>query len=166
MLQSAHWLFAGVLAGATVVLPIHTNHIKLDQTKQGPPPPAAAPAGNSITVTVNYTGKGVVDASHEILLFLFNEPKVGPDSRPLGPPQIVTKNGAAATFANVSSTSPVYVLAIYDEAGTYDGRTGPPPVGTPIGFYAKDAKAPPTPVTPGPKTAIKLSFSGAQKFGK
>ena len=149
-----------VLAGLAAVLPV-----RADQTKQGPPPPPPpAAAGGAVAVTVNYTGKGVVDATHEILVFLFANPNIGPDSNPLGAPQIVTKNGQTVTFQGVT-TSPVYVVAVYDEASVYDGRSEPP-TGTPIGFYAKDAKSPPTAVTPGAKTAIKLSFDGSRKFGK
>ena len=144
------------------------------QARQATPPPAkptpatakpapAAIAATDVAVTVNYTGKGVVDPGHSIIVFLFSDPKVGPNSQPLGPPQIVTKNGQTVTFNNVT-TKPVYIFAIYNEKGTYDGRSGPPPVGTPIGQYGT-AKGP-TPVTPGMKTPVKLSFSGATKWGQ
>lgn len=138
------------------------------QARQATPPPAkpaAAPAiaATDVAVTVNYTGKGVVDAGHSILVFLFSDPKVGPDSRPLGPPQIAQKNGATVTFSGVT-TKPVYVFAIYNEKGTYDGQSGPPPAGTPIGMYGT-AKGP-TAVTPGMKTPVKLTFTGATKWGQ
>jgi hypothetical protein len=98
-------------------------------------------------------------------LLLFADPNIGPTSEPLGAPQIAAKNGATVTFKNVTA-KPVYVVAIYNEKGTYDGRSGPPPNGTPIGMYAKDAKSPPAPVTPGPKTAIKMTFSDAKRWGQ
>ena len=130
-------------------------------------PPAATPvaATNDVAVTINYTGKGVVDATHSVLVFLFAEPTVGPTSRPLGPPQIVQKNGATVTFKDVTAT-PVYVFAAYNDKGGYDGLSGPPPVGTPIGVYTRTATAPPTPVTPGAKTAVKLTFSDAKRWGQ
>jgi len=137
------------------------------QTAKPAPKPAAAPAvaTTDLAVTVTYTGKGPVDAGHAILLFLFADPNIGPASQPLGPPETAVKNGATVTFKNVL-TKPVYVVAVYNEKGDYNGQGGPPPAGTPIGLYAKDAKSPPTPVTPGPKAAIKLSFSDAKRWGK
>ena len=56
------------------------------------------------------------------------------------------------------------MFAIYNEKGTYDGRSGPPPAGTPVGPLS-GAKGP-TPVTPGMKTPVKLSFTGAKKWGQ
>jgi len=131
---------------------------------QKPPPPAAAAAKN-VTVTVTYTGKGAVDAKHNVLVFLFADPNIGPGSNPLGGPQVMQKNGSTVTFKDVS-TAPVYIVAVYDEQGGYDGQSGPPPAGTPIGMYSKDPKSPPAPVTPGPKTVLKMSFSDAKRFGK
>ena len=64
-----------------------------------------------------------------------------------------------------SATAPVYICAVYDEQGGYTGQN-PPPAGTPIGMYSKDAKSPPAPVTPGPKTVLKMTFSDAKRFGK
>ena len=138
------------------------------QARQATPPPAkpapaAAIAATDVAVTVSYTGKGVVDAGHNILVFLFSTPTVGPDSQPLGAPQIVTKNGQTVTFNNIT-TKPVYIFAIYNEKGTYDGRSGPPPAGTPIGMYGTAKGA--TPVTPGMKTPVKLTFTGATKWGQ
>ena len=132
---------------------------------QKPPPPPPAAAVKTVTVTVSYTGKGAVDPGHAILLFLFSDPNVGPSSIPLAGPQVAEKNGATVTFKDVS-TSPVYVVAVYNEKGDYNGIGGPPPPGTPFGMYSKDPKSPAAPVTPGPKTAIKMSFNDAKRFGK
>jgi hypothetical protein len=136
--------------------------VRADQTKQAPPPAAPAAAGNTLAVTVNYTGKGVVDAAHEILVVLFGDPNIGNESKPITMLP-VTKNGQTVTFTGLGTT-PVYVAVAYNETGNYHGRGGPPPAGTPYSTYAKDAKSPPTAVTPGPKAAIKVSFSGAQKW--
>ena len=138
------------------------------QARQATPPPAkpapaAAIAATDVAVTVSYTGKGVVDAAHNIIVFLFSTPTVGPSSQPLGAPQIVTKNGQTVTFNNIT-TKPVYIFAIYNEKGTYDGASGPPPAGTPIGMYGTAKGA--TPVTPGMKTPVKLTFTGATKWGQ
>jgi len=137
------------------------------QGRQTTPTPAAgaAAAANDVSVTVTYTGKGVVDAGHSILLFLFTDPQIGPNSQPIGPPQIVQKSGATATFKNVTAKT-VYVVAIYNEKGTYDGKNGPPAAGTPIGTYMKAPSTTPTAVTPGPKTAIRMTFNDAKRWGQ
>ena len=130
------------------------------QSKPAPPPAAT----NNVSVTVSYTGKGPVDPKHAIILFLFTDPNIGPGSQPIGPPETATKNGATVTFKNVTAKQ-VYIAAVYNEKGDYNGIGGPPPAGTPMGIYQKDAKSPATPVTPGPKTAVKMSFSDAKRFG-
>lgn len=131
------------------------------QTKPAPPPPAAT---NDVTVTVSYTGKGPVDPKHPIIVFLFTEPNPGAGSQPIAGPQTATKNGATVTFKNVPAKQ-VYVTAVYSEKGDYNGIGGPPPAGTPIGMYQKDAKSAPIAVTPGPKTAVKMTFNDARRFG-
>ena len=85
--------------------------------------------GADLTVTVSYTGKGPVDEKNDVLVFLFDHPEPTGESRPLGL-QTVTKNGGVATFKGVT-TPIVYMIAVYDEQANYDGRSGPPPVGTP-----------------------------------
>ena len=159
----SRWLAGSMLIAAGITTSAFA------QARQTTPPPAtgrqaAAPAAatKDVSATITYTGKGTVDADHQIVVFLFAEPTVGPQSRPLGPPQIVTKNGQTVTFKDAPGSA-VYILAIY--GGKYDGRGGPPPAGTPIGFYSKDGKAP-TPVTPGTKAPVKLTFNEATKFGQ
>jgi hypothetical protein len=136
------------------------------QAQKPPPAPPAAAAAMNLTVTVTYTGKGPVDAGHGILIFLFAEPNISAESQPLGPPQIIQKSGGSATFTNVTA-SPVYIAVVYNESGTYDG-SGPPAPGTPVAVHSKDVKdpnSPALPVTPGPKTAVRISFSDARRFG-
>jgi hypothetical protein len=123
-------------------------------------PPAAKPGAKPATlaVTVNYTGKGTVDAKTEILVFLFAEPDPGQN-----PPlafQPITKNGGTATFTGVTQ-DPVYVVAAYDEKANYDGNSEPP-VGTPVGRYDKDGKLVPVSAAKTPK--IKFSFSDATRW--
>ena len=131
---------------------------------QSKPPAPPAPAAQGVTVTVKYTGKGVVDASHDLLVVLLDSPTVSPQSRPLAM-QSVSKNGAVATFANVT-TPTVYVLALYDDKGTYDHTAGPPPAGTPIGWYMAPKATAPTAVKVGAKTTVALTFDGSKKFGQ
>ncbi len=113
-------------------------------------------AAGDVAVTVTYKGKGPVDQTHEIWVFLFDSAELGPGARPIAT-EVVRKNGGTATFANVAQ-SPVYVRIAYDEKGDYDGFSGPPPSGTPLGMYSKDAKTI-APVTPGPGAKIKVVFS-------
>lgn len=126
--------------------------------------PAAAAAQKSVNVTVKYTGKGVVDTTHDIVVVLLPGPTVGPDSKPLDM-QSVTKNGGVATFPNVGSAT-VYVLAVYDDKGTWNQQAGPPPAGTPMGWYMAPKATAPTAVTPGPKGVAALTFDGSKKFGQ
>lgn len=125
---------------------------------------AAATGQQGLSVTVKYTGKGVVDATHEVLIALLPTATVSSESRPLAMLP-VTKNGGVATFTNVSS-SPVYVLAVYDDKGTWDAQAGPPPTGTPMGWYMAPKTSVPAPVKPGAKVTIALTFDGSKKFGQ
>jgi hypothetical protein len=125
-----------------------------------------AQAGGDVHVTVTYKAKGaVVDDTHEILVFLFANPIITANSEPLGM-QAVKKNGGTASFTGVSA-DPVYVVAVFDEKGTYDGVSGPPPAGTPIGMYSKDPKkGEAAPVKPGAAAKIKMTFTDARRWGQ
>jgi hypothetical protein len=116
--------------------------------------------GADLAVTVAYTGKGPVDANTDILVFLFDHPDVTAESRPLGV-QPVAKNGGVATFKALTAAT-VYVLAVYDEKGNYDGRSGPPPAGTPVGSYSKGGK--PVPVEPAKTPKVSFKFGDATRW--
>jgi hypothetical protein len=124
---------------------------------------AAAPKATDVAVAVTYKGKGAVDATHRIIVFMFADANITSASRPVGPAQFATKNGETVTFPNV--TGPVYVFAVYDEKGTYDGVSGPPPAGIPTGLYAKTPKGTPTAVAPG-SPVVKLTFDDTQRWNK
>ena len=113
-----------------------------------------------VSVTVSYTGKAKVDDTHEILVFLFDHPTPTSGSEPIAM-QVTTKSGGTVTFKDVTA-SPVYVTAVFDEAANYDGQSGPPPAGAPIGSYQKGGKA--VPVTPGPDAKIKMSFDDSVRW--
>jgi hypothetical protein len=117
------------------------------------------PAGD-VSVTASYKGKGPVDPKHAILVFLFDHPTPTAASEPLAM-QVITKNGETVTFKNVA-TEPVYVTVVYDEKATYDGKSGPPPEGTPIGSYAKAGK--PVPVKPGPDAKVTVAFDDSRRW--
>jgi hypothetical protein len=124
--------------------------------------PFQTPSGE-LAVTVTYTGKGKVDATHEILVFLFDHPSPTGES---GPPiglQAITKSGGTATFKGLGPT-PVYITLVYDEQADYDGKSGPPPAGTPIGSYAKAGK--PIAVKPAAGVKVKATFDDSRRWGK
>jgi hypothetical protein len=112
-----------------------------------------------VVVTVTYTGKGKVDDTHEILVFLFDQAQPSEGSIPLRL-LTTTKSGGTVTFKDVT-TSPVYVVMVYDEQANYAGDAPPPP-GAPIGSYQKDGKA--IAVTPGPDAKIKVSFDDTVRW--
>jgi uncharacterized protein (DUF2141 family) len=112
---------------------------------------AIAQSTGDLTVTATYKGKGPIDETHEILVFVFDTPDITPGMRPLGV-QRITKNGGSATFKNLDGI--VYVRTAYDESGTYDAQLGPP-VGLPIGMYTTDRKtAAPVKIAPGTKVSV------------
>ncbi len=110
-------------------------------------------AAGKVTVTVNYKGSGTVDASHQVWVWLFDTPDIGPGSVPIAQAS-VAKNGEAATF-DVGNER-VWIAVAYDEKGVMSGD-GPPASGSPIGIYASSAGAPEA-VTPGEKGAVVLAF--------
>ena len=117
---------------------------------------ASGPAGSqdsSVRVTVKYTGKGPVDETHRVWLWLFDTPNIGPGSMPIAELSI-DKNGDTAKFDGVT-TATVWIAAAYDERGTMSG-SAPPPSGTPVGVYASSTGEP-VGVKPGDKPAI-LTF--------
>jgi hypothetical protein len=124
---------------------------------------AAAPAATEVAVTVTYKGKGPVDAGHKIILFAFSDPNITSGSRPIGPAQFASKNGETLTFKNVPSL--IYVFAVYDEKGTYDGVSGPPPPGLPATIYRKAPKGAPTAVAPG-SPIVKFTFDDSERWNK
>jgi hypothetical protein len=122
--------------------------------------PVAAIRAGDVSVTATYTGKGKVDDTHEILIFLFDHPTPTAGSEPLGV-QVLTKSGGTVVFKDVAQ-DPVYITLVYDEAANYDGRSGPPPAGAPIGSYMKGGK--PIPVKPGPEGKVKVSFDDSVRW--
>jgi hypothetical protein len=124
--------------------------------------PAAAQKSTDVGVTVTYKGKGTVDPAHKVIVFAFTDPNITSGSRPVDT-QFAPKNGETVTFKNV--TTPIYVFAVYDEKGTYDGVSGPPPPGLPSATYRKTPKGAPTAVAPG-APAIKFAFDDSERWSK
>jgi hypothetical protein len=119
----------------------------------------AAPLASHVTagtvkVTINYKGKGTVDTTHKLWVWLFDSPNIGAGSVPIA--QIaLDKNGADAVFDGVAGDV-VYIAVAFDEQGVMGGD-GPPPTGSPIGVLAGAGGAP-SGVKPGDKAPIVLTF--------
>jgi hypothetical protein len=119
----------------------------------GSPIEARVAAGN-VKVTVNYKGKGTVDPTHKIWVWLFDSPNIGAGSQPID--QIaLDKNGTMAEFANVVPGQ-VWVAVAFDQQGVMTGNEPPPP-GSPISIHA-NANGVPDPVTPGDKAVLTITF--------
>ena len=117
-------------------------------------PAGPAQTSREVSVTVTYTGKGKVDQSHELWVYLFDHPEItSAQIEPLAI-QPIRKSGGTTTFKNVTA-DPIYIGVAYDEKGDFDA-VGEPPVGTPIAIYAKDGKT--TPVKPGANAKVKITF--------
>ncbi len=94
----------------------------------------------SLEVTVHYTGTGSVDKEHLIWVWLFDSPDMGSAGRPLSG-DATSENGGRVVFKALTS-SPVYIAVGYDESGSYDGFSGPPPSGMPVSAYSADGMGP------------------------
>jgi hypothetical protein len=110
-------------------------------------------AAGTVKVTVNYKGKGTVDATHRIWVWLFSSPDIGPGSMPIAEVAI-DANGKLATFEGIDAER-VWIAAAFDESGSMNGN-GPPPSGSPVGLYAGTDGAPKS-VVPG-ESAVLLTF--------
>lgn len=108
----------------------------------------------TVKVTLNYKGKGTVDPSHKVWVWLFATPDIGPNSMPIAQLSI-DKNGDVAAFEGVVEEK-VFVAAAFDLQGVMNGD-GPPPQGSPIGILM-GADGMPRGVVPGDAGAITLTF--------
>jgi hypothetical protein len=115
--------------------------------------PARVAAG-TVKVTVTYKGKGTVDGSHRVWVWLFSSPDIGPNAMPIAEASI-DKNGAIATFDGIAAER-VWIAAAYDEQGVMMGN-GPPAAGSPLGLYVGSDGAPRS-VAPSDSTAAVLTF--------
>ena len=120
--------------------------------------PAAAAtarvAAGTVKVTLNYKGKGTVDGSHRVWVWLFTSPDLGPNSMPIAELS-VDRNGGVATFEGVSAER-VWIAAAFDEQGVMTGNA-PPPSGVPVGVYMGSDGVPKS-VAPGDEAPALLTF--------
>ena len=120
--------------------------------------------GGDLVVTVSYTGKVKVDATHQIWVFLFDSPDIGEGSQPLAV-QAVPKSGGVATFKGLVKDT-VYIAMAFDEKGGYDGTSGPPPPGTPVAIHIGETPGAAAPVKVGKGSKVKVSFDDSIRFGQ
>ena len=113
-----------------------------------------------VKVTVTYKGKGTVDPSHKLWVWLFDTPNIGAGSMPIGQ-LALDKNGGEAVFEGIAGDK-VYIAAAFDESGSMQGDA-PPPSGSPIGILS-GADGMPAAVTPGAKTGAVLNFDDSMRM--
>lgn len=123
-------------------------------------PAAARVTAGTVKVTVNYKGKGTVDATHKLWVWIFDTPNIGAGSQPLDQIALDT-NGTDAVFNNVAPGQ-VWIAVAFDQNGVMTGNE-PPPSGSPISIYMA-AGAGPSPVVPGEKTAVTLTFDESMRM--
>jgi hypothetical protein len=118
----------------------------------------------TLKVKVTYTGAGTVDEKHKIQVFLFDSPDfVQGNAMPTGMQMTAAKDGSV-TFSDISS-SPVYVAAVFDPSGGYDGQSGPPPSGSSIGMYTKEPPKPgPIAIEAGKTAEVEVAFDDTAKM--
>ena len=91
-------------------------------------------ANESLKVTVKYTGKGDVDTSHRLSVWLFDSPDIGPGAIPVAELSL-EENGSGATFRGLSAQK-LWIAVAYDEKGGFSG-SAPPPSGSPPGHSVR-----------------------------
>ena len=127
------------------------------------PAAAAKPGPNDLAVTLTYKGKGTVDANHQLIVWLFGDAAITSGSRPIATLS-TAKNGDTVVFKEVGA-APVYVFAVFDQKGGYDGRSGPPPAGIPTALHRKAPKGEAMAVKAG-GAPIKLTFADTEPWNK
>jgi len=118
----------------------------------------------TLQVKLNYTGAGKVDASHKIIVFVFDSPDfVQGNVMPIAT-QSATAKDQTLTFSGLSAAK-CYVVAAFDPKGEYDGMSGPPPTGASMGMYSKEPGAPaPVDLESGKTASVDLAFDDSFKM--
>jgi hypothetical protein len=121
--------------------------------------PAGKPQTKSLKVTVSYKGKGKVDQSHGVYLFLFDTPDFvqNPSSAMPIAFQTLRANDESVVFSGLVATT-VYLVAAFDDKGTYDISAGAPPTGTPVALYKPGDPQTPTPIKLEENKELEIKF--------
>jgi len=123
-----------------------------------------APATRTLKVKLKYTGSGTVDEKHRIFVFLFDTPDFikGENAMPIAFGSGAAKD-ATVTVSDIA-TSPVYLIAIYDPTGAYEGMSKPPS-GASLAIYGKTPGEPgPIAIEAGKTTEIDVPFDDTIKM--
>ena len=123
-------------------------------------PFAATANAGTVKVTIHYKGKGKVDASHKLWVWIFDSPNIGAGSMPMGQVSL-DKNDAEAVFDGIA-VGKAYIAAAFDETGSMMGDA-PPPTGTPIGVLM-GSDGMPSAVIPDGTGAVALTFDDSQRM--
>jgi hypothetical protein len=123
-------------------------------------PIAAHVTTGSVKVTVVYKGKGTVDTTHKLWVYLFDTPNITPGAMPIGQVAL-DKNGIDAVFDDIAGDK-FYVAVAFDEQGAMMGDA-PPPTGSPISILM-GADGTPRAVAPGDKAAATLTFDDTMRM--
>lgn len=118
---------------------------------------AWATPGRTLEVSVTYQG-GEVSATNAIYLTVWDTPDMASGALPIAT-AMVSENGGTASFPNLT-VSPVYIAALYDEQGGWDGVSAIPS-GTPAGQYATGGSFVPAAVelTEGETVEVTFAFN-------
>ena len=128
--------------------------------------PAAAAASQAPTeagaldVTVTYNGKGQVSTKNEISIFLFTDPNITEASEPVAV-GVVESNGGHFLFKGLPPL--VYIAVVYDELGTYERDSAPPP-GTPVMIYGMATGGAAEGVKPGKDAKVSVTFDDSNRM--
>jgi len=127
-------------------------------------PLRAQDKARTLKVKLHYTGSGTVDDKHQIHVFLFDSPDFTQgNAMPIGM-QSASGKDETVTFSGIDK-SPVYVAAVYDPTGGYDGQSGPPPSGSSLGMYTKEPPQPgPITIDEGKTAEVELPFDDTAKM--
>ncbi len=127
--------------------------------------PAVKGQGKALKVTLSYQGKGKVDKSHGIYLFLFNTPDFvqNPGSAMPIAFQSIFSNDESVTFSALAGEN-VYLTVAYDEGGTYSFAAGAPPSGSPVALYKPGDPQVPTPIRLEDDKTVEIKFSFDDSF--
>ena len=123
-------------------------------------PLTTAVTAGTVKVTIHYKGKGKVDTSHKLWVWVFDSPNIGAGSMPIGQVSL-DKNDAEAVFDGIT-VGKAYIAVAFDETGAMMGDA-PPPTGTPIGVLMGSDGAP-SAVTPDGTAPVALTFDDSLRM--
>jgi hypothetical protein len=123
------------------------------------------PAARTLKVKLKYSGAGTVDEKRQIFVFLFDSPDFVQSPSNAAPidRQTASAKDATVSFSGIAN-SPVYLVAVYDPTGSYQGMSAPPS-GVSFALYGKTPGQPePIKIDAGKTAEIALAFDDSSKM--